>query len=303
MPHTKVDMTWTSDENMGTIAIIPHAVWYKYLWEHCYDTHAIWYRYHWNNRSPGAPSRLYASRKRSTNATFVLFETNTSQSIHRRVQTRRWGHMTRTKLYKFSALDWEVNYHGTFSTNSPCCEGYPKCPLFNNRSPGAPSRLSASRKRSTNATSVLFEKKTPVEVFTEECKPEDQIFIISDLPGLIPAWIGIILPLQVDAENVYALAFIVDIGAPRFFYLGRRCVEVLRDERVIIEVGDNEMHDYTLKGYIRYQHWSISRVYTDVLPIHYEPKPEDICANVIGLSSLWSFNIWNICDLPCLWWE
>ena len=147
----------------------------------------------------------------------------------------------------------------------------------------------------------FYLKKTPIEVFAEECKPEDQVFIISDFPGLIPTRIGIILPLHVDAENVYPLPFVIDTGAPRFFYLGRRCVEVLRDDGVIAEVSDSEIHDYTLKGYIQYNGQNIKRVYADALPIRYEPKPEDIRANVMGLSALWLFNIWNIRDLPRLW--
>ena len=146
----------------------------------------------------------------------------------------------------------------------------------------------------------FYLKKTPVEVFAEECKPEDQIFIINELPGLIPARIGIILPLHVDAENVYPLPFIVDTGVPRFFYLGRRCVEVLRDEGVIAEVSDNERYDYILRGHMQYNGQNIKRVYADALPIRYEPKPEDIRANVMGLAALWSFNIWNIRNLPSL---
>lgn len=146
----------------------------------------------------------------------------------------------------------------------------------------------------------FYLKKTPVEVFIEECGT-DQMFIISDFPGLTPTRVGIILPLHIDAENVYPLPFIIDTGAPRFFYLGRRCVEVLRDEGVITYVGDDhEIHDYTLKGYIQYRGQSIKRVYADALPIRYEPKPEDIRANVMGLSALWLFNIWNIRDLPRL---
>ena len=146
----------------------------------------------------------------------------------------------------------------------------------------------------------FYLKKTPIKVFAEECKPDKQVFIIGDLPGLIPTRVGIILPLQVDAENVYPLPFVIDTGAPRYFYLGRRCVEVLRDEGLIAEVGDNELYDYTLKGYIKYQDQSINRVYADTLPLRYEPKPEDIRANVMGLAALWTFNIWNIRDLPHL---
>ena len=50
----------------------------------------------------------------------------------------------------------------------------------------------------------FYLKKTPVKVFAEECKPDNQIFIVSNLPELIPVRVGIILPLQVDAENEYA---------------------------------------------------------------------------------------------------
>ena len=65
----------------------------------------------------------------------------------------------------------------------------------------------------------FYLKKTPVEVFAKECQPDKQLFIISDVavvPAVIlPARIGMILALQVDAENVCPLPFIVDTGAPR----------------------------------------------------------------------------------------
>ena len=51
----------------------------------------------------------------------------------------------------------------------------------------------------------FYLKKTPIEVFAEECKPDKQVFIIGDLPGLIPTRVGIILPLQVDAENLMCI--------------------------------------------------------------------------------------------------
>lgn len=109
------------------------------------------------------------------------------------------------------------------------------------------------------------------------------MFIIPDSPWFVPARIGIILPLQVDDENVYPLPFIIDTGAPRFFHLGRRCVEVQGDEGVMSEVGENEVHDFEL---------TIDRVVAEALPVHYEPKPEDIRANVMGLVAiLWAFNI------------
>ena len=149
---------------------------------------------------------------------------------------------------------------------------------------------------------TYFLKKTPIEEYEKECDLNHSgIFLICDEPGLLPILptrLGIVLPLHVDSQHVYPLPFIIDTGTTGFFYLGKKCVEVLKSEGVLSDTKTSIKHEFLLHGSIEYEGHVLETVFADTLPFRYEPRPPDVRSNVMGLSAMWQFNMWNIRHLP-----
>ena len=149
---------------------------------------------------------------------------------------------------------------------------------------------------------TYFLKKTPIEEYEKECN-HSGIFIIGKEPAfglvpMLPTWLGIVLPLRVDSDNVYLLPFLIDTSSTGYFYLGKRCVQVLRSEGVLSEDSTHPKHEFVLNGSIKYEGHTLERVVAYPLPLCYEPRQPDLRSNVMGLAAMWAFNIWNIQQLP-----